>query len=50
MMIKRFAIKQADPRRRMYCPGGQRIANMVGDALAQGGSTSYKPMMIKTGN
>jgi hypothetical protein len=42
-------------KRRMCCPEGQRItnitrhtadmanmANMVGDALAQGGSTSYK--------
>jgi hypothetical protein len=24
-------------QRRMCCPGGQRIADMVGDALANGG-------------
>jgi hypothetical protein len=30
----------------MCCPEGQRIADMAGDALAQGGSTSYKLKLI----
>jgi hypothetical protein len=33
----------------MCCPGGQRIADMVGDALAQGGSTSYRLPTAPTG-
>jgi hypothetical protein len=30
----------------MCCPAGQRIADMAGDALAQGGSTSYDATIL----